>query len=55
MHEFENWLKDLATQTLTDELKDEILEKVDSLIEKNWDESYEAAKQDIVEYITNRM
>jgi hypothetical protein len=55
MHEFEDWLKELATQTLTYELKDEILEKVESLIEKNWDLGYEAAKQDIVEYITNKM
>lgn len=55
MHEFEDWLKELATQTLTYELKDEILEKVEFLIEKSWNEGYDAAKQDIVEYITNKM
>jgi outer membrane biogenesis lipoprotein LolB len=55
MESFEAWLEELPIQTLTYELKDEIKKKVEFLIEKNWNAGYEAAKQDIVEYITNKM
>lgn len=32
MEEFEEWLKSLETQTLTEELKEEIIEKIYELI-----------------------
>lgn len=57
MNEFEEWLVNLDAETLTDELKDEILERVKELEEYTHDEAYlegkEQAKFEIIEQIKN--
>ena len=60
MEDFERWLIDeLQTQTLTDELKNEILERVRDLHEcayrEGHDEGYADAKHEIIEHITFHM
>ena len=59
MEEFEQWLLDLEVQTLTDELKAEILEKLEeasqNLVTESYQEGYGAAKDDIVYHIENQM
>lgn len=55
MEDFEEWLESLEIQTLTDELKSDILEKVQDLYNNAYDEAYlegkEQAKFEISEYI----
>jgi hypothetical protein len=54
MEDFERWLIDeLETQTLTDELKNEILEKVSELHEDAYMEGKEQAKFEISNYINS--
>lgn len=59
MNEFEEWLVNLEIQTLTDELKDEILKKVSELHEQAQSEGYEEgfseAKHEIIDYLTYNM
>lgn len=40
--EFLNWLDELETQTLTDELKEEIKEKAEDAFDEECNDSYEA-------------
>jgi hypothetical protein len=52
MEDFERWLIDeLETQTLTDELKDEILERVRVLYEDTYAEGYSEAKDNMLNYL----
>ena len=54
MEDFEEWLIDeLETQTLTDELKDEILEKVRDIYDEAYLEGKEQAKFEILNCINN--
>lgn len=47
MEDFERWLIDeLETQTLTDELKDKILERVRDLYTNTWNEGYLEGSRD---------
>jgi hypothetical protein len=48
MEDFQDWLEDLETQTLTDELKNEILEKVKELCDYTYDDAYLDGKQQAV-------
>ena len=51
--DFSFWLENLDTQTLTDELKQEILEFAENLIEAAYDEGYQQAKEEILEKISS--
>jgi hypothetical protein len=53
MEDFEDWLENLETQTLTDELKNEILERVNELHEDAYMEGKEQAKFEISNYINS--
>jgi hypothetical protein len=53
MIEFENWLEDLDIQTLTDELKKEILERLEDACKDAYDEGYSEAKDDMLNYLDN--
>jgi hypothetical protein len=55
MEDFQDWLEDLETQTLTDELKREILEKVEILYEDSYGLGYAEAKHEIIDHITYKM
>lgn len=60
MEDFERWLIDeLETQTLTDELKDEIFQRVKELYTdaqgEGYDEGYSDAKHEIIDYLTYKM
>jgi hypothetical protein len=55
MEDFENWLEDLETQTLTDELKREILEKVEILQEEYYGLGYAEANHEIIDLLTSRL
>jgi uncharacterized protein (UPF0335 family) len=48
MEDFENWLENLNIQTLTAELKQEILEKVEDIHEDAYGEGYDDAKNEII-------
>ena len=51
--DFSFWLENLDTQTLTDELKREIIEYAESLIQDAYDEGYQQAKEDALEKISS--
>ena len=51
--DFRFWLENLDTQTLTDELKQEIIEYAEDLIEAAYDEGYQQAKEDALEKISS--
>jgi len=51
--DFRFWLESLDTQTLTDELKQEIIVYAEDLIEEARAEGYQQAKEDAVEKIYN--
>ena len=55
MEDFERWLEDLELQTLTDELKNEILERVqeleDDAYEEGRDEGTHVAQELIIQTI----
>ena len=53
MIEFEFWLYNIETQTLTDDLKKEILEMVENLVSDTYNDGFFDAKQKIVNYIEN--
>ena len=59
MQELIEWLEGLEVQTLTDELKSEIIEKVQDLVDEATSEAfhdgYSDAKHDIIEYLTYKM
>ena len=55
MEDFEDWLGYLETQTLTDELKREILEKVEILYEESYGLGYSEAKDEIIDHISFKM
>jgi hypothetical protein len=55
MEDFENWLEDLEIQTLTDELKEVILKKVENIQEDSYGEGYGDAKHEIINHITYEM
>lgn len=60
MEDFEIWLMDeLETQTLTDELKEDILMRIQDLCddahEEGYEEGYNKAKEEITDYITFKM
>ena len=55
MNDFENWLNELKLQTLTNELKDEILEKVTVVYQDAFGEGYGNAKHEIINHITYEM
>ena len=59
MEDFENWLEYLEIQTLTDELKEEILEREKELYEnaqsEGYGEGYSEAKHDIIDHLTYKM
>ena len=55
MEDFEDWLEDLETQTLTNELKREILEKVEILYQDAYGLGYGEAKHEIIDHITYKM
>lgn len=51
--QFVDWLKSLEIQTLTDELKQEIIDRVNDLIQDVFNEGYEQAKQNALEKIND--
>lgn len=51
--DFSFWLEHLDTQTLTDELKMEIIEYAETLLQTAYDEGYQQAKEDILEKINS--
>ena len=51
--DFSFWLEHLDTQTLTDELKREIIEYADTLFQDHYDEGYQQAKEDILDKISS--
>jgi hypothetical protein len=57
--EFNEWIEGLDLQTLTDELKREILERVRDLHEdaqsEGYGEGYSEAKHEIIDHITFKM
>lgn len=53
--DFRFWLENLDTQTLTDELKMEIIEYAEDLIEDAYNEGYSEAKHEIINHITYNM
>lgn len=53
MNDFEFWLENLDTQTLTDELKREIIDYAEDLIDNARTEGYQQAKEDILEKIND--
>lgn len=55
MIEFQFWLYDIETQTLTTELKDEIFEMVEHLVNQTYSEGVSDAKEKIISHIENDM
>lgn len=55
MDDFRFWLESLDTQTLTDELKQEILEYAEGLFEDEFAKGYSAALKEVVYHIETRM
>ena len=59
MEQLIEWLEDLELQTLTDDLKSEIIEKIieqsEMLHRNSYDKGYIEAKHDIIEHITYNM
>jgi hypothetical protein len=53
--DFEDWLENLETQTLTDELKREILERVRDLHEDAYGLGYAEANHEIIDLLTSRL
>ena len=54
MEDFERWLIDeLGTQTLTDKLKKEIIERVQIVHEDAYGEGYSEAKDNMFNYLEN--
>lgn len=53
MEDFEEWLEGLEIQTLTDELKESIIEHALIATHAEYLKGYEKAGQDAVEYINN--
>ena len=57
--ELTDWLAGLDTQTLTDELKDTILEKVAEVVNKEreeaWYEGFDDAKEKLQHFIDNKL
>ena len=53
MIDFENWLEDLEIQTLTEELKKEILKRVDDLHKDAYGEGYGDAKDTMYNHLEN--
>jgi len=55
----DKWLENLDIQTLTDDLKSEIIEKVTYQVEtlnmNAYDEGYNEARDEIMNYITNNI
>ena len=51
MNEFIEWLNGLETQTLTDELKDDIIEKFEEAVEASNVEAYADGKTDAIEEV----
>ena len=56
MEQLIEWLEDLELQTLTDDLKSEIIEKIieqsEMLHRNSYDKGYIEARNDIIEHIT---
>lgn len=55
MDDFETWLEELPTQTLTDELKDEIRERLEVEREKSYNQGYDDVKKEILRVIKNKI
>jgi hypothetical protein len=55
MDDFETWLEELPTQTLTDELKDEIIERLEVEREKSYNQGYDDVKEEILRVIKNKI
>ena len=55
MDDFETWLEELPTQTLTDELKDEIKERLEVEREESYGQGFNDAKDEILNFIKNKM
>jgi hypothetical protein len=59
MEQLIEWLEDLELQTLTDDLKSEIIEKIieqsEMLHRNSYDKGYIEARHDIIEHITYNM
>lgn len=53
--EFAEWLEELEVQTLTDELKRSILEKVGQVCADNYDSGSQNTKDNIINYIENNL
>jgi hypothetical protein len=51
MEDFERWLNDLDLQTLTDELKEEIIERVQIVHEDAYGEGFGDAKGNMLDYL----
>lgn len=55
MNDFIEWLEDLGTQTLTDELKEDIIDYVSSVSESSYIDGYRKASEDAIEYIKSKV
>lgn len=55
MEDFQEWLDSLELQTLTDELKSDILERVKDVYDDGYNEGYGEAKHDVINHLTYNM
>jgi hypothetical protein len=55
MIEFQFWLYDLELQTLTDDLKQEIFEMVEDLVNNTYNDGFFDAKQKIINHIEDNI
>lgn len=53
MENFERWLNDLDLQTLTDELKQEIIERVQIVYEDAYGEGFGDARGNMLDYLNS--
>lgn len=53
MENFTQWLEDLETQTLTDELKESIISYVQGLLNDEYLRGYKKAAHDALEVVSN--
>ena len=55
LENFKCWIKDLPLQTLTDELKDTILNRLELVLDEVFENGIKSTKRDIIEFIETRM
>lgn len=51
MEKLLEWLENLDVQTLTDELKKDIIEQIEIVVDEAYEDGYNKAKDDIITHI----